>query len=122
MRRSRSTVLVTACLALGAGLAPVHAQDRARVKEVVVAFAAEPRSLLPDTSVDWTTDNQVEHMYDRLVDRDPKSTGVRLGPDPRCALVTAFGLWGLLASRRRHEPAAQASVGSGPPPSVDRGR
>jgi peptide/nickel transport system substrate-binding protein len=52
---------------------PAHAQDRARAKEVIVAFAAEPRTLLPSTIVDWTTNNQVEHMYDRLVDRDPKS-------------------------------------------------
>jgi peptide/nickel transport system substrate-binding protein len=49
------------------------AQDRSRTKEVVLAFAAEPRSLLPNTIVDWTTNDQVEHMYDRLVDRDPKS-------------------------------------------------
>ena len=42
-------------------------------KEVVVALAAEPRSLLPNTIVDWTTNNQLEHMYDRLVDRDAKS-------------------------------------------------
>ncbi|OGK85839.1 MAG: hypothetical protein A2X52_12900 [Candidatus Rokubacteria bacterium GWC2_70_16] len=49
------------------------AQDRARAKEVVVAFAAEPRSLLPNTIVDWTTNNQIEHIYDRLVDRDAKT-------------------------------------------------
>jgi len=53
--------------------APAAAQDRAKTKEVVVAFAAEPRTLLPDTIVDWTTNNMVEHMYDRLVDRDPKT-------------------------------------------------
>jgi peptide/nickel transport system substrate-binding protein len=52
---------------------PGAAQDRARTKEVVVAFAAEPRTLLPNTIVDWTTNNMVEHMYDRLVDRDPKT-------------------------------------------------
>ena len=38
-----------------------------------LAFAAEPRSLLPNTIVDWTTNNQLEHMYDRLVDRDAKT-------------------------------------------------
>ena len=52
---------------------PAPAQDRARAKDVIVAFAAEPRSLLPNTIVDWTTNDQVEHMYDRLVDRDPKN-------------------------------------------------
>jgi peptide/nickel transport system substrate-binding protein len=50
--------------------APARAQDRARAKEVIVAFAAEPRTLLPNTIVDWTTNDQVEHIYDRLVDRD----------------------------------------------------
>src|SRR6266852_1563943 len=65
----RCAVLV---LLLGVAL-PAHAQDRARAKEVIVAFAAEPRSLLPNTIVDWTTNDQVEHMYDRLVDRDPKT-------------------------------------------------
>src|SRR4029453_659158 len=54
-------------------LAPADAQDRARTKEIVVAFAAEPRTLLPDTIVDWTTNNMVEHMYDRLGDRDLKT-------------------------------------------------
>ena len=67
-----------ALIALALGLVffaggPASAQDRARSKEVVVALAAEPRSLLPNTIVDWTTNNQLEHMYDRLVDRDPKT-------------------------------------------------
>ncbi|HZE37089.1 MAG TPA: hypothetical protein VE482_11370 [Candidatus Eisenbacteria bacterium] len=52
---------------------PAAAQDRMKAEEVVVAFAAEPRTLLPNTIVDWTTNNMLEHMYDRLVDRDPKT-------------------------------------------------
>ena len=52
---------------------PAAAQDRMKAEEVAVAFAAEPRTLLPNTIVDWTTNNMVEHMYDRLVDRDPKT-------------------------------------------------
>lgn len=70
---------------------PAAAQDRARAKEIVVAFSAEPRTLLPNTIVDWTTNNMVEHMYDRLVDRDPKTykpspmlaTGWRWSTTPR---------------------------------------
>src|SRR5437667_7633920 len=57
-------------LALLASATPVLAQDRMKAEEVIVAFAAEPRTLLPNTIVDWTTNNQVEHIYDRLVDRD----------------------------------------------------
>jgi peptide/nickel transport system substrate-binding protein len=64
---------LTALVVLLALTVPGAAQDRARSKEVVVAFAAEPRTLLPNTIVDWTTNNMVEHMYDRLVDRDPKT-------------------------------------------------
>src|SRR6266540_4058870 len=76
MRQLRSLVLLAALLCLSmppAGPGPAQAQDRARAREVIVAFAAEPRSLLPNTIVDWTTNDQVEHMYDRLVDRDPKT-------------------------------------------------
>ncbi|HEX5529459.1 MAG TPA: ABC transporter substrate-binding protein, partial [Methylomirabilota bacterium] len=71
-------MLATLALVLGVTMAfplagPAAAQDRAKTKEIVVAFAAEPRTLLPDTIVDWTTNVQLEHMYDRLVDRDPKT-------------------------------------------------
>lgn len=70
MRFVKTLAVLVAVLGLAV---PGAAQDRARSKEVVVAFAAEPRTLLPDTIVDWTTNNMVEHMYDRLVDRDPKT-------------------------------------------------
>ncbi|MGH7418975.1 MAG: ABC transporter substrate-binding protein, partial [Candidatus Rokuibacteriota bacterium] len=68
-------LLAALSLLVGATVAapPADAQDRARAKEVVVAFAAEPRTLLPDTIVDWTTNVQIEHIYDRLVDRDAKT-------------------------------------------------
>ena len=69
----RFTVLLTALAVLLGLAAAAPAQDRARTKEIVVAFAAEPRTLLPVTIVDWTTNNMIEHMYDRLVDRDPKT-------------------------------------------------
>jgi peptide/nickel transport system substrate-binding protein len=52
---------------------PAAAQERMKAEEVIVAFAAEPRTLVPNTIVDWTTNNMIEHMYDRLVDRDPKN-------------------------------------------------
>src|SRR5215470_3820626 len=69
----RLTTLVALAGALLAAATPSPAQDRARAKEVIVGFAAEPRSLLPNTIVDWTTNDQLEHMYDRLVDRDAKA-------------------------------------------------
>jgi peptide/nickel transport system substrate-binding protein len=49
------------------------AQDRSRGKEIVVGLGAEPRTLLGTTIVDWTTSNMLEHIYDRLLDRDPKT-------------------------------------------------
>jgi peptide/nickel transport system substrate-binding protein len=72
LRMRALRLLLTFALALGLAV-PAAAQDRARAKEVIVAFAAEPRSLLPNTIVDWTTSNQLEHIYDRLVDRDGKT-------------------------------------------------
>jgi ABC-type transport system substrate-binding protein len=65
-----TTLLTTLAVLLGLAVS-APAQDRARTTEVVVAFAAEPRTLLPNTIVDWTTNNMVELMYDRLEDRDP---------------------------------------------------
>jgi peptide/nickel transport system substrate-binding protein len=70
MRLLKSLTVLAVVLALAL---PAAAQDRAKAEEVVVAFAAEPRTLLPNTIVDWTTNNMLEHMYDRLVDRDPKT-------------------------------------------------
>jgi peptide/nickel transport system substrate-binding protein len=70
----RRPVLALVAVALAAALAaPVHAQDRARTKEIVVGLGAEPRTLLAVTIVDWTTNNMLEHIYDRLLDRDPKT-------------------------------------------------
>ena len=51
------TTLVALVGVLLAAAVPTQAQDRARTKEVIVAFAAEPRTLLPNTIVDWTTNN-----------------------------------------------------------------
>jgi peptide/nickel transport system substrate-binding protein len=70
MRFLKSLAVLATVLALAL---PATAQERMKAEEVVVAFAAEPRTLLPNTIVDWTTNNMVEHMYDRLVDRDPKT-------------------------------------------------
>ena len=55
------------------GAAATQAQDRARTKEVVVGLGAEPRTMLAVTIVDWTTNNMLEHIYDRLLDRDAKT-------------------------------------------------
>jgi len=79
MRRS-SIVLALALLAVGSAAA----QDRTRTKEVVIGLGAEPRTLLGVTIVDWTTNNMLEHMYDRLLDRDPKTL------KPRPMLATSW--------------------------------
>jgi len=55
------------------GAAATQAQDRARTKEVVIGLGAEPRTMLAVTIVDWTTNNMLEHIYDRLLDRDAKT-------------------------------------------------
>ena len=71
-------VVLSLTLALAAG---AHAQDRARTKEIVVGLGAEPRTMLGTTIVDWTTNNMLEHIYDRLLDRDAKT----LKPKPMLA-------------------------------------
>src|SRR5690242_3374769 len=79
-------VLVVVLVMSTVGVSPTSAQDRTRTKEVVVGFGAEPRTMLGVTIVDWTTNNMLEHIYDRLLDRDPKT----LKPKPM--LATAWKL------------------------------
>jgi len=72
MHRLRALAVLVVMLSLAdpsAGLA----QDRVKSKEIVVGLGAEPRTLLAVTIVDWTTNNMLEHIYDRLLDRDPKT-------------------------------------------------
>jgi peptide/nickel transport system substrate-binding protein len=71
MRMMRRLVaVVVAVLAVGSTAA---AQDRVKSKEIVVGLGAEPRTMLAVTIVDWTTNNMLEHIYDRLLDRDAKT-------------------------------------------------
>ena len=68
----RLTVLWSVAIALVLlGSAPAGAQSRG--KEIVVGLGAEPRTMLAVTIVDWTTNNMLEHIYDRLLDRDAKT-------------------------------------------------
>ena len=78
----RLSIAVVTLVVISAALGAVAgAQDRARTKEVVVGFGAEPRTLLGVTIVYWTTNSQIEHIYDRLLDRDAKT----LKPKPMLA-------------------------------------
>src|SRR5256886_4324529 len=70
MRRLTALLPVAIAFAL-LGSAPARAQSR--TKEVVVGLGAEPRTMLAVTIVDWTTNNMLEHIYDRLLDRDAKT-------------------------------------------------
>jgi peptide/nickel transport system substrate-binding protein len=76
-----SAVLSLALLPLLIAPAAALAQDRAKTKEVVIGLGAEPRTMLAATIVDWTTNNMLEHIYDRLLDRDAKT----LKPKPMLA-------------------------------------
>jgi peptide/nickel transport system substrate-binding protein len=71
MRALRLLAVIASVSVLAASVA--SAQDRARTKEVVVGLGAEPRTMLAVTIVDWTTNNMLEHIYDRLLDRDAKT-------------------------------------------------
>ena len=70
----RALKLLAVSLALLTVAVPAaSAQDRSRTKEIVVGLGAEPRTMLGVTIVDWTTNNMLEHIYDRLLDRDAKT-------------------------------------------------
>src|SRR5881296_2275400 len=71
MPRLTVLALAVALALIGAGAAAAGAQGRG--KEIVVGLGAEPRTMLAATIVDWTTNNMLEHIYDRLLDRDPKT-------------------------------------------------
>jgi peptide/nickel transport system substrate-binding protein len=70
MRRLTALLTVAVALAL---LSPAAARAQSRGKEIVVGLGAEPRTMLAVTIVDWTTNNMLEHIYDRLLDRDAKT-------------------------------------------------
>jgi peptide/nickel transport system substrate-binding protein len=80
MRRLNVLLALAVALSLAAP-GPAPAQDRARAKEVVIGLGAEPRTMLGVTIVDWTTNTQLEHIYDRLLDREPRT----LKPRPMLA-------------------------------------
>src|SRR5688572_6510753 len=70
----RALAVLAAVVAAAVLAAPAaSAQDRTRTKEVVVGLGAEPRTMLGVMIVDWTTNNMLEHIYDRLLDRDAKT-------------------------------------------------
>src|SRR5262247_1462418 len=70
MRRLTALFTVAVALAL---LSPPATHAQSRGKEIVVGLGAEPRTMLAVTIVDWTTNNMLEHIYDRLLDRDAKT-------------------------------------------------
>src|SRR5437763_544872 len=72
-RRWTSMVSATLVALTILAAARADAQDRSRTKEGVVGLGAEPRTMLAVTIVDWTTNNMLEHIYDRLLDRDAKT-------------------------------------------------
>ncbi|HVG79414.1 MAG TPA: ABC transporter substrate-binding protein [Patescibacteria group bacterium] len=74
MGRMRGLVVVAlVIIAVVSFVSAVAAQDRVKTKEIVVGLGAEPRTMLGVMIVDWTTNNMLEHIYDRLLDRDSKT-------------------------------------------------
>ena len=74
MGPKRRLVVIALIVVAVAGLATAAlAQDRSKTKEIVVGLGAEPRTMLGVMIVDWTTNNMLEHIYDRLLDRDAKT-------------------------------------------------
>ncbi len=56
---------------LGYGVLNAAAQEE-MLDQVVVALGADPLSLMPNARVDWTTNIQVAHIFDRALNHDPE--------------------------------------------------
>jgi peptide/nickel transport system substrate-binding protein len=67
------TVGVLVVLALGAALLPGPPGAQAAPAQVTIGIGAEPLTLMGATVVDWTTNAQLENIYDLLFTRDPKT-------------------------------------------------
>jgi peptide/nickel transport system substrate-binding protein len=49
------------------------------LKKVTIALGADARTLLPNAVVDWTTDVQITHLFDRVMNYDP-ARNYEVGP------------------------------------------
>ncbi len=58
---------------LAAFLLPGGAGAQAKPAQVTIGIGAEPLTLMGATVVDWTTNAQIENVYDLLFNRDPKT-------------------------------------------------
>src|SRR5919204_4591902 len=80
-------VLVSACAPAGPGAPTARPPGQpggatpsaGTLKKVTIALGADARTLLPNAIVDWTTDVQVAHLFDRVMNYDP-ARGYEVGP------------------------------------------
>ncbi len=74
MRWTMRRVAVAGLLvSLGAVLLPAGLLAQGRPTQVTIGIGSEPLSLMGFTIVDWTTNAQLENIYDTLFTRDPKT-------------------------------------------------
>src|SRR5207247_799311 len=111
MRRLTALLPVAIALAL-LWSAPARAQSRG--KEIVVGLGAEPRTMLAVTIVDWTTNNMLEHMYDRLLDRDAKTFKPKPMLADSAALTNALMMPANALKELGPQKLAEKPIGTGP--------
>jgi peptide/nickel transport system substrate-binding protein len=63
-------------LALGALLLPAGLVAQPKPTQVTIGIGSEPLTLMAATIVDWTTNAQLENIYDSLFARDPKTEAI----------------------------------------------
>ena len=63
-------------LALGSLLIPAGLGAQPKPTQVTIGIGSEPLSLMAATIVDWTTNAQLENVYDTLFTRDPKTEAI----------------------------------------------
>lgn len=65
--------IIVLIMALWALLLPAGLLAQGRPTQVTIGIGSEPLSLMAATIVDWTTNAQIENVYDTLFARDPKT-------------------------------------------------
>ncbi len=69
----RRLAAIALLLVVGALLLPGGVGAQGRPTQITIGIGAEPLTLMAATVVDWTTNAQLENVYETLLTRDPKT-------------------------------------------------
>jgi peptide/nickel transport system substrate-binding protein len=75
-RTMKRLAAIALLVSLGALVLPAGLLAQGRPTQVTIGIGSEPLSLMGATIVDWTTNAQLENIYDTLFTRDPKTEAI----------------------------------------------